>query len=208
MMKNIKFLINAIFCLGITSAVLGCSNEIDNSNIYSDKEFHTEVVKLQNRYNSSLKVDESILNKDDETLTNINDILCTIENSSFEYELIESEEGGLIAMPILTTTATRSSSAEVSVPTYTETISHSLLPCRLKIRCSGTNLTIKAEDSLYEVSNISCTGSYTKEAKYERFRMEGHIKIAFKGSSNYTRYYIFRLAEGDLNHFEIHEVLL
>lgn len=194
--------------LGLVSVLLGCSNEIDNSNMYSDKEFHTEVVQLQNKYNSSLKIDESILSKDDETLTNINDILRTIENSSFEYELIESEEGGLIAMPILTTTATRSNSAEVSAPTYTETISHSLLPCRLTIRCSGTNLTIKAENSSYEVTNISCTGSYTKESTYERFRMEGHIKIALKGSSNYTRYYIYRLVDGDSNEFEIHEASL
>lgn len=194
--------------LGLVSVLLGCSNEIDNSNMYSDKEFHTEVVQLQNKYNSSLKIDESILSKDDETLTNISDILRTIENSCFEYELIESGGGGLIAMPILTTTATRSNGAEVSAPTYTETISHSLLPCRLTIRCSGTNLTIKAEYTSYEVTNISCTGSYTKEGTYERFRIEGHFKIALKGSSDYTRYYIYRLVDGDSNEFEIHEALL
>lgn len=205
-MKKIKHFIHSMPYLGLVSVLLGCSNEIDNSNMYSDKEFHTEVVQLQNKYNSSLKIDESILSKDDETLTNINDILRTIENSSFEYELIESEEGGLIAMPILTTTATRSNSAEVSAPTYTETIYHSLLPCSLTIRCSGEKITIKTENSSFEVTNISCTGSYTKEGSYERFRVEGHIKVAIKESSVYTRYYIYRLKENDSNEFEVHEV--
>ena len=208
-MKKIKDFIPSIPCPGLVSVVLlGCSNDIGNSSMYSDKDFHTEVVQLQNRYNSSLIIDESILEKDDETLTNINDILRTIENSCFEYELITSEGGGLIAMPILATTATRSNSAEVTVPTYTEMISHSSLPCKLSIKCSGANLSITPVNVGYEVVNLSCRGSYTKEGTYERFRMEGYIKIALKGTSNYTKYYIYRLAEYGSSEIDIYEVPL
>lgn len=193
------FLINSVICIGITSAMLGCSNEMENSDIYSDKEFHAEVVQLQNKYNSSLKIDESILDKDDETLTNINDILRTIENSCFEYELISSENGGLIAMPILTTTATRSNSAEATPMRYSEVLSHELLPCQIVITCEGQKFSIKSRSGLYELTNISCRGSVT--AAY--VDVSGDFKMRLIGSSTYTTYSIYRRKSEYENEFRI-----
>lgn len=207
-MIRFKYVTNNLLNLGMFFVLFGCTNEIEHPEMLSDKEFHSRIIQLQNKFNASLRIDENSLEKNDETLTVINDIMRTIENSCFEYELITSEEGGLIAMPILSTTATRSNSAEVSLPTYEEEIVHSLLPCRLKINCKGTHLTMKSQSALFSVVNISCNGSYTIVDGFERFRVEGHFKIAVKGLSDYTGYYIYRLVEGDSNELEIHEVPL
>lgn len=187
-MEKARFLINYIICLGIASTILGCSNEMDSSDIYSTKEFHEEVAQLQNKYNSSLKIDESFLNRDDETLTNINDILRTIENSCFEYELIVSEDGGLIAMPILTTAAISSSSFEMTSSTYSEIISGDVFPCKIKIVCKGQKLSIITLDSRYVLINISCRGSVT-EAYAD---VSGDFMIRSTDSSVCIYYSIYR----------------
>mgnify|MGYP003306957462 CR=1 FL=1 len=186
-MKGIKFFIGCLFVWGAIVALMSCSNDTENLGMYSDEEFHSKVVQIQNKYNSSLKIDESCLSKDDETLTNINDIMRTIENSGFCYELITSEEGGLIAMPILSTTATRSNGSEANPGVYSEILSHENLPCDLEISGQGNYFQIKSCDSSCQLTNLSCRGSVSKD----RTEVYGDIEIRFDG--NYRRYEIYRV---------------
>ena len=186
-MKRIKIFISGLFVYGAIVALMSCSNDTENLGMYSDEEFHSKVVQIQNKYNSSLKIDESCLSKDDETLTNINDIMRTIENSGFDYELITSEEGGLIAMPILSTTATRNNSSEVNPGVYSEILSHENLPCDIHISGKGNYFQIKSCDSSYQLNNLSCKGSVSKD----RIEVFGDIEILFAG--NYWRFEICRV---------------
>lgn len=170
-------------------ALMSCSNETENLSMYSDEEFHDKVVQIQNKYNSSLKIDESCLCKDDETLTNLNDIMRTIENSSFDYELIASAEGGMIAMPILNTTATKSSNSEINPGVYSEILSHENLPCDLEVSGQGSSFQIKPCESIHDLTNISCKGSVTRE----RTSVYGDVMIRPYGSSGYGTYEIRRI---------------
>ena len=182
-MKNLKF-IGFLVIWGAITTFMSCSNDGENLGMYSDEEFHDKIVQIQNKYNSSLKIDEASLHKDDETLTNIDDIMRTIENSSFCYELITSEEGGLIAMPILSTTATRSNGVELDSGIYAEILSHSQLPCDLIISGAWESFEIRPYSSNYQLTNISCTGSVTRE----RVNISGDFIII-----GYGKYEILRI---------------
>lgn len=183
-MKSIKSFIGGLFVWGALISLVSCSNDAEDLGMYSDEEFHSKVVQIQNKYNSSLKIDESCLRKDDETLTSINEIMRTIENSGFDYELITSEEGGLIAMPILSTTATRSNGVELDSGIYAEILSHSQLPCDLIISGAWESFEIRPYSSNYQLTNISCTGSVTRE----RVNISGDFIII-----GYGKYEILRI---------------
>ena len=195
-MKSLK-LIGSLFIWGAITTFMSCSNDGENLSMYSDEEFHDKIVQIQNKYNSSLKINEACLRKDDETLTNINDIMRTIENSSFCYELITSEEGGLIAMPILNTTATRSNSSELEA-IYSVLLSHGELPCFIEVSGKGAYFQIKSVEIDFEIENISCTGNVTKES----VSFSGDIRIN-RGTGSYATYYLFCKKDWQDNIFEV-----
>ncbi len=193
-MKSIKSFIGGLFVWGALISLVSCSNDAEDLGMYSDEEFHSKVVQIQNKYNSSLKIDESCLRKDDETLTNINEIMRTIENSSFCYELITSEEGGLIAMPILSTTATRSNGVELDSGIYAEILSHSQLPCDLIVSGAWESFEIKPYYSDFRLINISCTGSVTRES----VNINGEFMI-----TGYGTYEILRIKSSSSDIFQV-----
>ena len=198
-MKGIKFFIGCLFVWGALISLVSCSKDAENLGMYSDEEFHNKVVQIQNKYNSSLKIDESCLRKDDETLTNINDIMRTIENSGFDYELITSEEGGLIAMPILSTTATRSNSSEMDSGTFFEILTHSALPCEIEISGIGQDFQVKPCREMFYFENISCGGTVTRNY----IRVQGDIKIRQYSNSADKLYYINRRKDSSQDIFEV-----
>lgn len=181
-MKRIKVFIGSLLGCGAITMLLSCSNDSESIGMYSDREFHDRVVQLQNKYNSSLKIDESRLCKNEETLININDIMRTIENSSFDYELIISEDGGLIAMPILSTASTRSYGSEATTVSYT--LSHGLLPCSIVVSGENKFFEIKTNNTNYKLVNVSCGGRVTQDFCI----FSGDIKIRPSGEENYTTY--------------------
>ncbi len=196
-MKSIKSFIGDLFVWGALIALMSCSNETGHIGMYSDSEFHNKVVQLQSKYNSSLKIDENCLRKDEETLDNINDIMRTIENSSFDYELIVSEDGGLIAMPILNTTATRSYSTELN-PVSSAILSHGVLPCSIVVSGEGTNFRIKSKNGDFIIENISCQGSVTEES----ISFSGDIRISL-GTLVFGTYYLYCEIDSNENIFDV-----
>lgn len=183
-MKNLKF-IGFLVIWGAITTFMSCSNDGENLGMYSDEEFHDKIVQIQNKYNSSLKIDEASLHKDDETLTNINDIMRTIENSSFDYELIVSEDGGLIAMPILNTVSARDYTSESNPVSYT--LSHDILPCAIIVSGVGTNFQIKPFYNSFQLINVSCTGSIGENY----IILNGDIKLRVLGEEDYTTYNLY-----------------
>lgn len=202
-MKELKFTIKKLIYAGGVITLCSCSNSLECSDNMPDKLFHEEVVKLQNEYNSSLKINESILNKNDETLANISEILRVIENSCFDYELVPSEDGGLAAMPILTTTSTRSNSTEVDPLTHSEILSHPSLPCKIKVTCSRQKFSITSQDQLFILTNESCRGSVTEDY----VDISGRFKIRRVDQTTFSTYSITRRISSYENIFQITEII-